>query len=147
MASLVSQLVKNLLQCRRPGFNPWVGKIPWRRERLQTPVFWPGEFHELYIVHGVAKSTRDWVTFTSLYVFIAQGTIFNIKAPDAGKDWGREEKGEDGGWDGWMASPTQWTWVWANSRRQWRTGKPGVLPSMFANSLTQFSDWTGLNNL
>ena len=30
------------------GFYPWVGKIPWRRERLPTPVFWPGEFHELY---------------------------------------------------------------------------------------------------
>ena len=33
-------------------------------------------------------------------------------------------------WDGWMASSTQWTWVWANSERQWRTGKPGVLQSM-----------------
>ena len=30
-----------------PGFNPWVGKIPWRREWLPTPVFWPGEFHGL----------------------------------------------------------------------------------------------------
>ena len=36
------------LQCGRPGFNPWVGKIPWRRERLPTPVFWPGEFHGPY---------------------------------------------------------------------------------------------------
>ena len=35
------------------------------------------------------------------------------------------EEGDDRGWDGWMASPTQWTWVWANSMR--RTGKPGVL--------------------
>ena len=42
------------LQCRRPGFDPWVGKIPWRREMLPTPVFWPGEFHGL--VHGIAKS-------------------------------------------------------------------------------------------
>ena len=31
------------------------------------------------------------------------------------------------GWNGWMASLTQWTWVWASSRRWWRTGKPGVL--------------------
>ena len=31
------------LQCRRPGFNPWVGKIPWRREWQPTPVFFPGE--------------------------------------------------------------------------------------------------------
>ena len=36
-------------------------------------------------------------------------------------------EGGDRGWDGWMASPTQWTWVWANSGRQWRTGKPGML--------------------
>ena len=36
------------LQCRRPGFDPSVGKIPWRRERLPTPVFWPGEFHGVY---------------------------------------------------------------------------------------------------
>ena len=35
----------------------------------------------------------------------------------------------DRGWDGWMASSTQWTWVWANSKRQWRTGKPGGLLS------------------
>ena len=32
--------------------------------------------------------------------------------------------GDNRGWDGWMASLTQWTWVWANSGRQWRTGKP-----------------------
>ena len=42
------------LQCRRPRFNPWVGKILWRRQRLPTPVFWPGEFHGLYSL-GVAK--------------------------------------------------------------------------------------------
>jgi len=47
-ASLVSQLVKNPLAMWRPGFNPWVGKIPWRREQLPTPVFGPGEFHVLY---------------------------------------------------------------------------------------------------
>ena len=40
------------LQCRRPGFDPWVGKIPWRRERLPTPVFWPREFHGLYSPWG-----------------------------------------------------------------------------------------------
>ena len=34
------------------------------------------------------------------------------------------------GWDGWMASSTQWTWIRADSRRQWRTGKPGMLQSM-----------------
>ena len=39
-------------------------------------------------------------------------------------------EGDDGGWDGGMASPTQWTGVSASSRKQWRTGKPGLLQSM-----------------
>ena len=52
IASLVAQLVKNRLQCRRPAFDLWVGKIPWRRQRLPTPVFWPGEFHGLYSPWG-----------------------------------------------------------------------------------------------
>ena len=39
-------------------------------------------------------------------------------------------EGDDHGWDGWMASPTQWTWVWVNSRSWWWTGKPGMLHSM-----------------
>ena len=34
------------LQCGRPGFNPWVEKIPWRRKWQPTPVFLPGEFHK-----------------------------------------------------------------------------------------------------
>ena len=51
-ASLVAQLVKNPPVCGRPGFDPWVGKICWRRERLPTPVFWPGEFHGLYSPWG-----------------------------------------------------------------------------------------------
>ena len=40
------------------------------------------------------------------------------------------EEGNDRGWDSWMASLTQWTWVWASSGRWWRTGKSGMLPSM-----------------
>ena len=43
----------------------------------------------------------------------------------------KTEREEDNrGWDGWMASPIQWTWTWANSGRWWRTGKLGVLRSM-----------------
>ena len=47
--------------------------------------------------------------------------------------WERLRAGEEGGdrgWDGWMASPNQWSWVWASSGRWWRTGKPGVLQPM-----------------
>ena len=47
--------------------------------------------------------------------------------------WDRLKAGGEGdnkGWDGWMASPTWWTWFWASSRSWWWTGKPGVLQSM-----------------
>ena len=46
-------------------------------------------------------------------------------------------EGDNRGWNGWMASPTQWTWVWANSGRWWRTGKPGVLQSMGSQAVRQ----------
>ena len=57
-ASPVAQLAKNQPAMWETLVDPWVGKIPWRRERLSTPVFWPGEFHGLYIpwTHRVAKS-------------------------------------------------------------------------------------------
>ena len=51
------------------------------------------------------------------------------KDPDAGKERRQEEKGATGEWDGWMTSPTQWTWVWVNSGSWWWIGRPGVLQS------------------
>ena len=51
------------------------------------------------------------------------------KDPDAGKDWRQKEKATRG-WDDWMASLTQWTWVWASSGSSCWIGKPGVLQSM-----------------
>ena len=61
------------------------------------------------------------------------------KESDAGKDWKREEKGNDRGWDGWIASLTEWTWVWASSGRCWRTGRPGTLESRESQKVRQ--DW------
>ena len=59
------------------------------------------------------------------------------------------EKGDDRGWDGWMASPTQWTRVWASSGSWWWTGKPGVLQSKGSqrvrhNWATE-QNWTEMN--
>ena len=54
-ASLVAQLVKNACNVGDLGLIP-VGKIPWRREPLPTPVFWPGEFHGLYSPWGCKES-------------------------------------------------------------------------------------------
>ena len=53
-------------------------------------------------------------------------------------------EGEDRGWDGWMASPTQWTGVWVDSGSWWWTGRPGVLQSMGSQRVRH--DWaTELN--
>ena len=52
------------------------------------------------------------------------------KDPDAGRDLGAGGEGDDRGWDGWMASPTRWTWVWVNSGSWWWTGRPGLLQFM-----------------
>ena len=61
--------------------------------------------------------------------------------------WERLRAGGEGanrGWDGWMASPTQWTWVWVDSRSWWWTGTPGVL--QFMESQRVGHDWaTELN--
>ena len=55
-------------------------------------------------------------------------------------------EGDDRGWNGWMASLTQWTWVWENSGSWWWTGRPGVLQSMgVTKSRTRLSNWTELN--
>ena len=47
-----------------------------------------------------------------------------------GKIEGRRRRGDDRGWDGWMASLTQWTWVWVGFGSWWWTGRPGMLQSI-----------------
>ena len=59
------------------------------------------------------------------------------KDPDAGRDWRQEEKGITE--DGWVASPTQWTWVWVNSGSCWWTGRPSVL--QFVGSQRVRHEW------
>ena len=73
----------------------------------------------------------------------------HVKSWLIGKDWcweglGAGGEGDDRGWDGWMASPTWWTWVWVNSGSWWWTGRPGVL--RFMGSQRVGYDWaTDLN--
>ena len=60
---------------------------------------------------------------------------------------GGERDGRE--WDGWMASPSQWTWVWVNSGRWWWTGRPGMLQSMGLQRVgdsTEWLSWTKLNS-
>ena len=51
----------------------------------------------------------------------------------------RAREGDNRVWDGWMASLTQWTWVWASSGSWWWTGKPGMLQSMGSQRIGH--DW------
>ena len=64
-----------------------------------------------------------------------------------GKTEGRRRRGW--GRDGWMASPAQWTWVWASSRTWWRTGKLGLRQSMGSQRVTEQNQqvWIILNTL
>ena len=59
---------------------------------------------------------------------------------------GEGGEGDDRGWDGWMASPTQWTWVWVNSGSWYWTMKPGALRFMGSQKVRHNSDWTELTN-
>ena len=63
--------------------------------------------------------------------------------------WEKLKAGGEGrteGWDGWMASPTQWTWVWVNSGSWWWTGRPGMLQS-HGVAKSQTLNWTELISL
>ena len=64
---------------RALDFNPWVEKIPWRREQLPTPVFWPGEFHGLYSPWGLKESdTTEWLSL--FYFQTHRGWVTCIKS-------------------------------------------------------------------
>ena len=98
------------LDCKEiKPFNP-KGNQPWiviGRTGVETPILW------------VPDDAKKWLIG---------------KDPDAGKDWGQEDKGET---EDEMASLTQWTWVWASSGSWWWTGRSGVLQSVGSQRVGQ----------
>ena len=97
------------------------------------------------------KGIESWI-FTGWTDADAEAPILCL--PDAknwliGRDWCWERlkaggEGDDREWDGWMASLTRWTWVWANSGSWWWTGKPGMLQSLCSKELdtAEWLNWT-----
>ena len=84
-------------------------------------------------VHGVAKSQtwlNDFCGLPSTGLHRVGHGWSDLAAAAAWEILKAKGEEDDKGWDGWMASLTQWTWVWANSGRWWRAGKPGMLQSM-----------------
>ena len=60
-------MVKNLPAVQETRFDPWVGKIPWRREWLHTPVFLPGKFHGQRSLEGYSPwGRKEWDTTEQL---------------------------------------------------------------------------------
>ena len=88
------------------------------------------------------NSCGFWIS-TQYFGHLMQRTNSSEKTLMLGKIEGRRE-GEGRGWDGWMTSPTQWTWAWASSRCWWWTGKPDMLQSIGSQRVG--NDWeTELN--
>ena len=130
----------------------WMWELDYKESR--TPKYWcfwtvvlektldsPLDCKEIQPVHP--KVNQSWI---SIGRTDAEAEAPVLWPPDAKNwlckrpwCWERLEaggKGDDRGWDGWMASPTLWTWVWVSSRSWWWTGRPGVLQSMGSQSQT-----------
>ena len=119
--------------------NCGVGEDSWESLGLQGDPTSPSKRWSVLSVHW-----KDWCwswNFNTLATRCEELT--HLKRPWC---WGRlkaREDGDDRGWDGWMASPDQWTWVWVNCSWWW-TEKPGVLQSMGSQRVGH--DWaTELN--
>ena len=103
--------------------NCGVGKDSWESLLLQRDQTSPSYRRSVLGVHW-----KDWCWgWNSNTLATSCEELTHLKRPWC---WARLRaggEGDDRGWDGWMASPTQWTWVWVDSGSWWWTGRPGVL--------------------
>ena len=95
---------------------------------------------------------KDWCwSWNSNTLATSFEELTHWKRPWCWEGSGAGGEGDDRGWDGWMASPTRWTWVWVNSGSWWWSGRPGVLQFMgsqrvghdWATELNWSSFWSG----
>ena len=85
-ASLVAQMIKDLPAMQETGFNPWIGKIPWRREWLPTPVFLPGKFHGQRSLTGYSPwghKKSDVTERSTLLLFLGTFQRLQVTPPSA----------------------------------------------------------------
>ena len=97
-------------------------RVPWTARRSNQSIL--KEINTEYSLEGLMLKLK-----LQYFGHLIQRTDSLEKTQMLGKVEGRR-KGDDKGWDGLMASPTRWTWVWGSSRSWWWTEKPGVLQSM-----------------
>ena len=138
MYGFKSWTIKKVECCRTDAFQLWCWKrllrVPWTARRWNQSIL--KEINPKY-------SLEDWCwVWNSNTLATWCEDLTHLKRPWC---WERVEAGgeaENRGWDGWMASPTWWTWVWASSRIWWWPWRPGVLQSMGSQSVGHNSDWT-----
>ena len=88
---------------------------------------------EIQPVHS--KGDQPWVFFgrtnaKAETLATSCEELTHWKRPWCWEELGAGGEGDDRGWDGWMVSPTRWTWVWVNTGSWWWTGRPSVLQFM-----------------
>ena len=106
--------------------NCGVGEDSWESLGLQGDPISPSDRRSVLGVHW-----KDWCwSWNSSTSAISWEELINWKRPWCWEGLGAGGEGDDRGWDGWMASPTRWAWVWVNSGSWWRTGRPGTLQFM-----------------
>ena len=117
-----------------------VGEDSWESLGLQGGPTSPSQRRSVLGVHW-----KDWCwSWNSNTLATWHEELTHLKRPWCWERLRVGGEGDDRGWGGWMASPTQWTWVWVDSGSWWWTGRPGVLRSM--GSQTVRHDWaTELN--
>ena len=123
--------------------NCGVGEDSWESLGLQGDPTSPSERKLVLNVHW-----KDWCwDWNSNILATWCKELTHWKRPWCWERLKAGGEGDDRGWDGWMASLTQWRWVWASSGSWWWTGKPGVLESMGSQSGTQLRlNWNGSQN-
>ena len=125
--------------------NCGVGEDPWESLRLQGNPTSPSLRRSALSVH-----CKDWCwSWNSNTLATWCEELTHLKKPWCWERLRAGGVGDNRGWDGWMASPTQWAWVWVSSGSWWRTGKPGMLQSMGSQRVghewaTKLTDWTTL---
>ena len=117
-------------------------RVPWTARRSNQSIL--KEISPEFSLEG-NETSFNWCwswNFSTLATWCKELT--HLKRPWC---WQRLRAGEgdDWGWDGWMASLTQWTWVWVDSRSWWWTGRPGVLRFMGSQRVGHDQEETELN--
>ena len=109
----------------------------------------PLDCKEIQPVHP--KGNQSWIFIGSIdadaTLILWPPELKNCKRPWCWERLQAVREAGDRGWDGWMASLTQWTWVWVGSRNWWWTGRLGIVQLVhgITKIQTQLSDWTELN--